>query len=497
MTGAMTGATRRNLLGSIVAGSAVASLAQDVFAQSQGLGGAGRPVAQVDLSAYMPSGGPGNDDASGWFNAAIAQIAQRGGGVLLVPTANYVVQRPIYLVSGVTVDLCGSTLRGTGTIFESGTVSNGITASNLGSPHESRRVVGARVLNGRIVGADRGFNLYNFNENSEIAHIQFAECGVAVYSERPFYSRYTDLTSRGVSGGSRSAAFHFKDFTNICAITNVRAIGRALGFEFDGGVNGQEIIGCSAEKCQDGMKFKGEVNPVSIRSCYFEDIPGTAMDFTTPMAHRAVEIDANWFQNVGVGVTGVQMLGGTIGNSNYFLKTLTPVAIEDPVSTICVDIKSDRFKGNAQPGAPAGFQLGAAVDVRYMQQLFDPNTGRTVVKQSTPGSGPIPLSYAGNSGHVPGDVPFCIHSSTGSGQFAVNVDTRITFDDYAMVLFSLKVTDADGPHVMHGRVFGAAVYADNSSGKAIRASNVNGLLRLSLERFSGNGYRIEGVVRHA
>jgi hypothetical protein len=482
--------TRRDLLGSLVAGSAMVMMAEGAAAQGQG----GRPAsggAVLDLGAFLA----GNGDAASAFNAALQQLAQRGGGALIVPPDNYKITRPIYLPSGVVIDLCGSTLHGGGggTIFESGFMAGGGVASNFNTPQDTQRVIGTQVRNGKIAECDRAFNLRNFNENSGLLNIQFHECKYAVYSERPWYSRYVDLTSRGPSGGARNGVFTFKDFTNVCEITNVRAIGRALGFEFDGGVNGQQLVGCSAEKCQDGMRFTGEVNPISIRSCYFEDISGTAMDFTTPVAHRAVDIDANWFQSVGVGVAGVQMLGGRIGNANYFLKSGTPVVIEDVNSTITVEVRAQRFKGNTEANLPPGYRLGQGIDIRYPMQLFDPQSGRSVVTQNCAGTAPMDMPYAGNMGYMPNDVPFCVHSAQGAG---LVIDTRITYNDYVTALFSLKVADGAGVHVLHGRIFGSSVYADSNGGKQIRAGNNNGYLRIVVEGVGGN-YRIEGVVRHA
>ncbi|WP_374567947.1 hypothetical protein [Ideonella sp.] len=501
MTHSPTSTSRRGLIGSLV-------LTPTVLAGSQAAAaapGAGetkdRPASPLlDLAAFQPAGATVSDDA-GAFNAAVLQLAQRGGGVLLVPPRVYTIRRPIYLPSGVVIDLCGATLDGAGdgVIFESGFLKDGSVVSNIGTQNESHRVIGARVSNGTIANCERAFNLFNFNENSAIRNMRFRDCAYAIYSERPFYSSYNDLTSRGGAKGAKNAAYYFKDFTNICDIANVRVIGRALGFEFSGGVNGQQIVGCSAENCGDGIRFTGEVNPISIQSCYFEEIPGVAIDFMKAVAHRAVVIDANWFQNVGTGIAGVQMLGGCIGGGNYFLKTATPVAVQDNPSTIRVEIKGDRLREGAGVALPAGYRLGSAVEIDYLAHALDSSSGRSLAKQYYSGQSPMPMPFSGNMGFVPGGIPFCSHRATGGNGFSVEIDTRIVFNDYVAALFALTIGDKQGQHVLHGRVFGSAVYADSAAGKSIRASNAEGYLRLTIGPFAGSSsdYKLEGVVRHA
>ena len=80
---------------------------------------------------------------------------------------------------------------------------------------------------------------------------------------------------------------------------------------------------------------------------------------------------------------------------------------------------------------------------------------------------------------------------------SIVIDTRITYNDYVTVIFNLKVTDGQGAHLVHGRVYGSAVYLDSPDRRGVRASNADGYLRLTIDGFSTAGYRIEGVVRHA
>jgi hypothetical protein len=417
-------------------------------------------------------------------------------GKLLIPRG--------VIVRGNNTTLIGSgSGAGDNICFESAWFNGGVLTSNIGTVNETHRVQYARIESIKFVNFKLAVNVFNFNEGSAVCDCSFTNCGQAVIAERCWYGQFYDLMSRGSANNSPLPCFEFRQYVNVQRIENIYVQGRtgpgAWAYLFAGAVNGQSIRSCGAETCSNGMKFTGEVNPVNIDSCYFENIAGTAIDFMTAVSHRAVTIDNNWFQIVGTGIAGVQMQGGRIGAGNYFLTTTNPVQIQDNPSNITVEIRGTRTSVAGKPVLAAGFALGPSVRVIQPVQVFDNSSGVTTACQDYTG-GLVPLPFAGQQASPSANtVPFCTHSKTAGTTFDVILDTAIVFDTWTMYVFSLTFTDNGGTYTVNGRGYGTAVFLETGTTKTCVASNNSGFLRLQFTSFThpAQSYSCRGVARMA
>jgi hypothetical protein len=123
---------------------------------------------------------------------------------------------------------------------------------------------------------------------------------------------------------------------------------------------------------------------------------------------------------------------------------------------------------------------------------------RPTVRQNCTG-GLIDLPYSGKAGYIAGDVPFCTQAFSGGSSFTMYIDTRITYEPYAAVVFILDINDNNGSYKLHGRILGPNAYIDlNVGGKTLAVQSNNGYIRLAISTLnhpSGTA-GITGVVRH-
>jgi hypothetical protein len=401
------------------------------------------------------------------------------------------------IVRGKNTTLIGSGYTtGDNICFETGYYSTGNITTNIGTTPESHRVQYSIIEGIRFINFKVACNLFNFNEGCVIRDCSFYQVGQAIVALRCFYGQFYNLTNRGSAGSSALPCFEFSTFVNVEKIDSITCVDRVLAFQFAGGVNGATITNCSAETGTNGIKFYGEVNPVNIDNCYFETLSGIAIDFTDANAHRAVTIDNNWFQNCATGISGVQMLNGTVGPGNYFLTVTDPVIISDTVSTITVNVPASRYS-SGYPTATSGYTLGAAVNIRNSQQVFDAGSGASTAKQNYTG-GLVDLPFSGKQATTTTNlVPFCVHSKTAGTTFDVVVDTKIVYDVHTMYVFSLSIVDNVSTYPIRGRGYGDTNFLDTASTKTCVASSNGGFLRLVFSSFShpSSSYTCTGVVR--
>jgi hypothetical protein len=391
---------------------------------------------------------------------------------------------------------------GSNICFETAYFNTGVITSNIGTPIESQRVQFSSIENVRFVSFRIAINVYNFNEGCAVQGCSFFNCGQAVVADRSWYSRWTNLSSRELTAlaASTDACYDFRNFANQIEIDSIMCTNRILGMRFSGGVYGLQLRNVSIESGTNGIRFEGNVNPMSIESCYFEALTGIGLDFTAGGGTQAITIDNNWFQNINTCISGANMTGGRIGRGNFFDTSITNrVVISDVVSTIKVELPFSRIASNAgtlRPSIPAGYTLGAGVMVEYPVQVFDSATGATIVQQMYT-NGPSLIPYSGKQGTITNRIPFCDHVKTAGTTFDVTIDTRIEFDAYVMYTFAFVVTDNISSYRFEGRGFGTSVRRDDANGKTLTASNSGGFLRFSVGSFSHPSqiYSCEGVVR--
>ncbi|MEN3760235.1 hypothetical protein [Aeromonas veronii] len=428
-------------------------------------------------------------------------------------TGNYKFTTSVPIPSGVIVDLNNSLIGGDGVdpdddsgceAFVTGYIdTDGVLKSNLSLGDEVGRVMSAQLINWRAVNLKKFFHAKNFNEASVCQYGYAYDVQQVFKGVRCFYGAFRHCVSRGSAGGTLLPAFDFDAFVNIMDLDGLVAVGRQNLQRISGGINGLHVRNQSYEDGGTGLTVTGEVYPALFSCNYFEGLTVKGIDLSDPSTKRSVVIDNNWFYNTPIGIHGASLLGGRVGYGNHFLDCDINVKIDDNLSTLIVDIPPARLPDNAslKPVFPVDkYILGQAVDVRYRVHNYSDITGETLAAQNYAGDRPMDMPYSGRQGFVPGNVAFCdVAMIAGSGSsFTVIVDSKISFDNYVMYSFRLRVVDNLADRMVSGHGYGEAVVVEHSTGTPITvtASNEGGYLRLTLGTFDGSSFTCEGVLRH-
>jgi len=423
---------------------------------------------------------------------------------------NYKFTTSVPIPSGVIVDLNQSLIGGDGftdsdcEAFVTGYIdTDGVLKSNLALGDEVGRVIGAQLINWRAKYLKKFFHAKNFNEGSICQQGYASDVQQVIKGSRCFYGAFRSCISRGAAGGTLLPAFDFDLFNNIMDLDGLVAASRQNLQRISGGANSLHVRNQSYEGGGTGLTVTGEVYPALFSCNYFEALTAKGLDMSDPSTKRSVVVDNNWFYNMPIGVHGASLLGGHIGCGNHFLDCGINVHISDNVSTVTVDIPPYRMPDSAslKPIFPVDkYVLGQAVDVRYRVHNFSAATGETLAAQNYAGDRPMDMPYSGKQGYVPGKVAFCdVARVAGSGSsFSVIVDSKISFDDYVMYSFRLRVADNLADRTVSGHGYGDIIVVDHNTGTPITvtASNVGGYLRLTLGTFDGVSFACEGVLRH-
>lgn len=437
-----------------------------------------------------------------WFTAITGYVPPR---VVTFPSSVYKVLGKVLVPSAVVLVGNNSTLVGSGftasdnICFESGYLNAGVIVTNIGTAYETQRLQYTGIAGFRFTQFKRAINLQNFNEGCYVRDCAFKDCLQNVYGDRVFYSEYSNLFSRGGAGATTLPAYYFTNAVNSVFLRRVCATDRFLVMQVDNGSYALNIQDCDFEGSTHGVKFTNEVAALSIKNNYFEALTGIAIDLTDSVGKLNVVIDSNWFFTVGTAISGVNMQGGTIGRGNYYRTVTNRVLVADNTSTIRVEIEPIRIADNSAslfPALPAGYTLGAAIEVSYPYHVYSNVTGNTVARQEwNPNTAALPFS--GKQGMATGKVLFCNHSKTAGTTFNVVIDTRIAYDVYVAYVFALSITDNVATYLVNGRGYGPSVFLDGTSGKTVTAANNGGFLQLTVSSFShpSSVYGCEGVLR--
>ncbi|MGL5293304.1 MAG: phage tailspike protein [Aeromonas sp.] len=425
-------------------------------------------------------------------------------------TGNYKFTTSVPIPSGVIVDLNQSLIGGDGftdldcEAFVTGYIdTDGVLKSNLALGDEVGRVIGAKLRNWRATNLKKFFHAKNFNEGSACEDGYAYNVQQVFKGRRCFYGAFRWSVSRGTAGGTLLPAFDFDQFVNIMDLDGLVATDRQNLQRISGGANALHVRNQAYEGGGTGYTVNGEVYPALFSCNYFEALTVKGLDMSDPSTKRGVVADNNWFYNMPIGIHGASLLGGRIGCGNYFLDCGINVHVSDNVSTVTVDIPPSRLPDSAslKPVFPVDkYVLGQAVDVRYRVHNFSNITGETLAAQNYAGDRPMDMPYSGKQGYVPGKVAFCdVARIAGSGSsFTVIIDSKISFDNYVMYSFRLRVVDNIADRLISGHGYGDVVVVDHVTGTplTVTASNVDGYLRLTLGTFDGVSFTCEGVLRH-
>jgi hypothetical protein len=431
---------------------------------------------------------------------------------IIFPTGRYRIDGTIYVPSNIDIDLCQSTLVGTGStsgdniIFNTGYVSGGAIISNFGPP-EANRVTFTRIYNGTISTCNIAFNLQNFNEGCEISDIYFEDCGQAVYAFRCFYGSFKNSTVRGINGATEiRGAFQFVSYVNVQKMDSLFVIGRKLAFFLNGaaleGVDGTTMTNCSAEDCEIGVQCIYSLRPLTIQGCYFERCTQIAIDVSNASA-QYVSVQGCWFGECVIGFKADYWLNGTFYADNTWVDSsgtgIFVQATSDTSAFATVQIPASLIANNGVPALPLQYQIGKGIKVEYPVLIYTTSTFEPTIRTNFTG-GLIDLPYAGDAGGSPTGIAFCATSYSGSSPFYAYVDTKINYGDWVFGVYHIICEDDLGTYEFAGRIIGSTIIEDITvSGKPVVYQTNGNYIRLRFGLFTSttNGWlSYGGVVRH-
>jgi hypothetical protein len=428
------------------------------------------------------------------------------------PSKIYRIQGTLLLPNAIILNGNNSTLVGNGysntdnNCIETAYITGGVIASNIGTPYESLRVQASGVQNLRFIKFKTGLKFQNFNEQSYVRDCTFVDCRQSMYLDSCFYADFQNIASRGgfANIGAGVAAIEFVRSVNIINAVNISVTDRDIAFYVSGGCYGMVFKHCAAEGGIDGFKIIDETGGLSFIGCYFEALSGIAIEFLDAINKNDVVIDGCFFSTVVTAIKGQRLLSGRIEN-NYFNIVTNTVWVTDNLSAIKVRLNPARVAGNANAGVPAPSGLvvpNNSVELQYPVHAFDPVSGNTACLAVSSVDCATPLPFLGKQGEVANGIPFCQYAKTSGTTFDINIDTQIYFGVHSLIIFSLKISDFTGTHLIAGRAIGNVIVLDNNpSSKTVTISGVGGggqLIRLTVGSFSnptGAMIPVEGIVR--
>lgn len=446
-------------------------------------------------------------DDTGAVRAAILRAAEVGGGTVLFGAsgAGYYVQGPVYVPPGVHVDLNGQTLRGgAGDMFQSGKFVGGVVSSNVADALNVNIVQNASIRNGRIINANRCFNLKNWNQECVIADITTRDCLAVGYYKYCFSMSLINVTARGGSS-VLTPTHHFDTQTNSVVLDRVKSV-TEWPMRFSGGANAIRIEGCEFEGGAKGVVMEGDNLAISLSGNYFEAISGAGIDVSTAGA-CSFDIRGNYFNAVGTafkhGTAGTATLAGEWAADNELVNTVPgPLPVMEVRGPRNFMTWNDSPVDDPNPGVPVNWLIDkSTIYVRDQRWNADALSDVRAVTRYH-GAGIVPMHYAGDTGDpFLGSVPFCTATYPASGTATITVDTEIVWRPNSMLgRFVFSITD-DGapPFAVFGDFFGGnvALGTGSAAGKTVTASDNGGFLRLSIGTFNNaSGIRtITGTVR--
>ena len=468
--------------------------------------------------------GDGTTDDTAAFNAAILATALAGGGIVIAPTGNYKIAGTILLPALVRLDLCNSTLTGSGfgsttDLLQTAYVNAGALVSNIGTTIDTKLAFNCSISNGIIQNTGIALHLQDFINCSEVSNIRFVECQYAIFGTALYYSSFTNLNCYGTSTAyttATNAAYYFGDgngFTgtdiNICEMNSITALGRILGFAIGGSAYGLTFKNCSAESCTTGFKMLGgEAAPLKFDTCYFEGCSGVALDFNeTTFGENSITVDNCFFNACGIGVKGI--IGSNVTRGNIYLNdnnefrncTTNFIETDDAYSTGKTYIRPYQLDANGLPVYDAKYTVGAKSTLDYDNMLAYGGTivARTHVTQNTI----IPFHSEGDSGANDGGqgVSFTTTTLSSGGSATLTLNTKIKLREHSsMLAYSIYVYNATTSSVnLYGFMFGSNVVQHDGNGKTVTVTaDANGYYQIVFSSFNNSAGTtiINGTLRH-
>lgn len=459
-------------------------------------------------------------DDTAAFARAFEAVGRAGGGTIRCsPGRKYYCPGSTIIPPFVQLDLNGVTIRGnrnggaTNAFIKSGYFnSSDVLVANLASPPEERMLDGIRVGNGRFHEMYRVFDYRNCNRTCAITDIVFTSCVQSWNLSRSFSMQLENTFSTDNSTSTIPTYSFVGGAINSLVLNQVRAV-TAWGFYFEGGCDSVVFLNCDFEGGDRGFVFNGACRAVSWQGGYFENVPGNLYDlggvtegsFSWSGTYNWL-IDTILIEPNGVGAT----LTGLWDETNSIL---VPGYVESGHTFnqwIYLRGAGNKLKVRLQPDVvpPANSTNPSGVVFPYFV-VTDGNPNADVsqvaltgaARRATKSLGLTPVRFSGDVGADTNNmVPLCTHQhfNPGATNIVVFVDTQIRFRDSMFLKYHFTITDASGPHVIAGDIYGSLVKQADSLGKLVEVSDRgNGMTRLALYGYSAPGgvYTCTGSVQ--
>ena len=455
--------------------------------------------------------GDGVTDDTIAIQKAIIESYYNNGKIDFIKST-YKILTTIILLPKIEIDFKNSTILGPGmnsgiTMFESGTMIDGVPTSNIGAAPESALVYGLSVRNAKFQDAGTVFSLYNVLNRSELKFIEFKDCMLAIRLNRCFYASVENVYYWGSFANKEqdSFTFIFENFVNVLNLKNIACSMRSKGIQFRYNANGQKVENCTAESCGIGFElYGGPTGPLEFDTCYFE-YNTTAINVYGGQSKNPITIKNSWFYSNTTAING-DSIGGDesidIQSSNEFSNNTTNINIIDNITDKSkIGFRSSMIAQNNIPSDKTGytFQKSTEIDETiycYRTSDYIPQIGSKISYNTL-----IPFRLTGDAGNnIVHNIPFCSHTKTAGTSFTIYIDTKIVYRDVNNLLaYNIQVTTTgQGTQNFYGNIYGSNVKELSAYSSNISISNNAGYLRISIlnRTDTGGTYGITGIIRH-
>ena len=462
--------------------------------------------------------GDGVTDDTAAIQAAISSLGTVGGTVNF-PTDTYLISSPILVPTKIILEGNNSILTGAGTkindCFHTAYYVGGVLTDLVGTTYGTAYLQQTKITNFRFTNFDICVHAVGLTSMCEISYCRFAYSKRAVYVEEGYFLSLRHLRADYIQNSL--PAFQFVPLNGQIYFENLACTSCDIAYKFQSTCQATAIKSLDAESCTTGIQFQGIINGVEISGCYFENITGTAIDFSTnsPQVYNS-KVHNNFFNVVGLGVDLRNITASNVKvEDNYWD---TSIGYQISFSTTAaqnynvIDNGFSHYKNNLD-FPPAGTIAGTALSqypvnantkwnlIKKYVNSYSTASGNLLARASDYQGTIIPFTYYGDIGfNNSNNIPFCtaVTANVVGVNFDIKVKTAITYRTYLTTVFSVTLTDNVGSYTINGRTYGTTVILDTAAGKTCTAiAEADGTISLQFSSFSHptNVFTYTGIVK--
>ena len=465
--------------------------------------------------------GNGITDDSAAIQAAISSFGPGVAGVVnFNSTSTYKIGTRLLLPTTTILNGNGCNFVGVGTMandaihtaYYVGSTLTDLVGGSYGTYLVSTEIIGIKFTNFNIA-----MNLQGLNQACSVKQCRGLTCNQFLVNKDSYFLVLEGLYCNYIGVGLDLAAFEFSPLCGQLVFNGLSVGNSDLAYFFGNTTQATDIRLLDAENCITGIRFANPTYNVDIHNCYFENISGTAIDFSTfPSTVSGGTIHNNWFNDVntcidftGSNVESTKILDnafeGTITYQVNFGTILAATKTEVDNGIFLFDNVAGTYpiKGTTNGAAYTQYTQNSATKWNYFHQIstnLAPASGNLQAKAFDYMGTITPFNYYGDAGTPDaGQIPFCKSIATAivGTAFNIQVTTSIAFSAYTSGIFALSFTDSAGPYVVNGRFIGTTAYLDTASSKSVTITNVSGVFVLTFSGFTNtaNAFTATGVIK--